>query len=559
MSERSNNVANAENAMKSRLTGRERVQRAIHCESVDRMPWVPFVGCHAGSLIGVQADEYLQSKDLIVQGVLAAVEQYQPDGIPVAFDLQLEAEALGCELVWSPENPPAVTGHPLANGKQLDQLTVPEDQGRLPLVLEAARELRQACPDIALYGLITGPFTLALHLQGTDIFMMMFDRPDEIRALLQFCQDVCETTARRYIEAGCDVIAVVDPMTSQIGPDHFVEFVQPFIEPVFKSIDQQNALSSFFVCGHAERNIPAMSRCGCDNISIDENIALEYVRDICLEKGISFGGNLQLTTVLLLGTPEESQQNALACMEIGGDKGFILAPGCDLPYATPPENLAAITALVTDPYQRDVVRAMAETKAEVDRLDLNDYGQHRKVIVDIITLDSEACAPCQYMVDAVRRVAPQFEGIVEWREHKIKYRESLVFMTSLMVHNVPTICIDGQITFVSRIPPKDELIAAIQKRINERFRLKLQRRRGAVYLLGPDDNQMQQTRRNIDQALTEMGCDIPVQHVEDEKEMASFGILPEQTPAVILTQHQLKSSKHVPAVNIIKEWIKDLS
>ncbi len=559
MSDPIEHTAEAQQPAASPLTGRERVLKAIRCEPVDRVPWVPFVGCHAGALIDVKADEYLQSKDLIVQGTLAAIDKYQPDGIPVTFDLQLEAEALGCELVWSPENPPAVIGHPLANGKKLDQLTVPENQGRLQLVLQAAREIRQAHPDIALYGLITGPFTLALHLQGTDIFMMMFDRPDEIKALLQFCQDVCEVIAIRYIEAGCDVIAVVDPMTSQIGPDHFVEFVQPFIEPVFESIRKQNALSSFFVCGHAERNIPAMSRCGCDNISIDENIALEYVRDVCLEKNISFGGNLQLTTVLLLGTPEESQQNALACMEIGGEKGFILAPGCDLPYATPPENLAAITTLVLDPYQRDVVRVMAKTQAQADKLDLHDYGQHRKVIVDIITLDSEACAPCQYMVDAVRRVAPHFEGIVEWREHKIKYRESLVFMTSLMVRNVPTICIDGQITFVSRIPPKDELIAAIQKRINERFRLKLQRRRGAFYLLGQDSPQMEQTRRNVDQALMEMGCDIPAHQVQDEAEIASFGILPEQTPAVILAQYQLKSSKNQPAVNIIKEWIKDLS
>ena len=38
-----------------------------------------------------------------------------------------------------------------------------------------------------------------------------------------------------------------------------------------------------------------------------------------------------------------------------------------------------------------------------------------------------------------------------------------MFMTSLMVKNVPTICIDGKITFVSRIPPKEELIAAINE------------------------------------------------------------------------------------------------
>ena len=38
-----------------------------------------------------------------------------------------------------------------------------------------------------------------------------------------------------------------------------------------------------------------------------------------------------------------------------------------------------------------------------------DYGKADKVIVDIITLDSESCAPCQYMVEAVKNVAPEFE------------------------------------------------------------------------------------------------------------------------------------------------------
>ena len=117
----------------------------------------------------------------------------------------------------------------------------------------------------------------------------------------------------------------------------------------------------------------------------------------------------------------------------------------------PPENLTAITEIVQDEYKRQVAAQVACETSNEDRLDLKEYGKADKIIVDIITLDSEACAPCQYMVDAVKRVTPEFEGIVEWREHKIKYRESLVFMTSLMVRNVPTICIDGEIVFVSRI------------------------------------------------------------------------------------------------------------
>jgi glutaredoxin len=355
------------------------------------------------------------------------------------------------------------------------------------------------------------------------------------------------------------VVAVVDPMTSQIGPDQFREFVTPACTAVFESIREKGALSSFFVCGHAQQNVEAMCDCGPDNVSVDENIPLDFVRDVCLKRKVSFGGNMQLTSVLLLGKPADAMRNALACMEMAGKEGFILAPGCDLPYRTPPANLEAVARLVEDPYDEEVVKLLSGEKSEEDeQLDLTDYGQTDKVIVDVITLDSEACAPCQYMVEAVKRVTPEFEGIVDWREHKIKYHESLVFMASLMVRNVPTICIDGQITFVSRIPGRDELIEAIQKRIYEKLRLKLQRRRASIRILGDDEEKVKAIRENVEQAMTELGMDIDLIEVTDPRQIAAFGVAPVQTPAVILAKYELKSTRKIPEVAIVKEWIKDL-
>jgi uroporphyrinogen decarboxylase len=426
--------------------------------------------------------------------------------------------------------------------------------------MNTTRRLRKANPDLALYGLITGPFTLALHLLGTDIFMKMFDDPDAVKRLMEYCRDCAIAMAEAFIEAGSDVVAVVDPMTSQIGPDQFQEFVTPYVTPVFKAIRQRGALGSFFVCGHAQQNIVAMCECTPDNISIDENIPLDYVRDICVPRKISFGGNMQLTSVLLLGTPEDSQRNALACLEVAGETGFLLAPGCDLPYGVPPANLEAVARLVLDPYEREVLKAKAATKSSTDLLDLSDYGgTSDKIIVDIITLDSEACAPCQYMVEAVRKVTPEFEGIVEWREHKIKYRESLVFMTSLMVRNVPTICIDGQIVFVSRIPARDELIAALQKRINEKLRLKIARRSASVYILGKKgDEGSKKIRAHTMKAIKELGADVEVKEVTDENDIAAYGLSPVMLPAVVVARYQVKSTRIIPESSIIKEWIKGI-
>lgn len=448
------------------MTSREMVLSAMAGEQVERPVWVPFVGCHGGKLLGVTAEQYLTDEDLLVGGLEAAHRRYRPDGLPVAFDLQIEAEMLGCPLHWAEEAPPAVVGHPMA-GQPIEAFPAYDTAtGRLPMALSALRRIREGWgKDLALYGLITGPFTLAMHLRGPELFLEMFDDPDGVKALMDRCAEVACRTAEAYVEAGADVVAVVDPMTSQISPDAFADFVAPYLNRVFNHIRSLGGLSSLFVCGDASRNLEGMCETACDNVSIDENISLDLLRELARPQEKSFGGNLKLTTVLLLGSEQDSRVDAVRCIDAGGERGFILAPGCDLPFHTPPENLEAVAAMVHDPYQQEVVRtadAVVHTES-FDDVHLPDYAREDSVWIDVITLDSSACAPCQYMVKAVSQASEVAEVPVVVREHKITTREGLGVMQKLGVSNLPTICIDGEVGFVSLIPDQPTLLQAIRE------------------------------------------------------------------------------------------------
>lgn len=539
------------------MNGLPLLKKAFKLEPVERVPWVPFVGVHGGQLIGIDAEQYLKSAENMIAGLTKAIELYKPDGIPVCFDLQIEAEILGCRLNWAKENPPAVVSHPLTEGVALSSLKIPTaNDGRIPIVLETTRKLREQNPDIALYGLITGPFTLALHLLGTEIFMKLFEDPEYVMEVMDFCTKVAVSFSEMLIDAGCDVIAVVDPMTSQIDPLSFETFVTPYVSRIFDFVKNKEKLSSFFVCGHAQQNIEAMCDCKPDNISIDENIPLDFVKDIALPKKISFGGNLKLTVVLLMGDTDDAKQDALDCLDLGGNIGFILAPGCDLPMQTPVANLQAVSELVYSQYLQDVARSLEKKENTLDILNMKDYGQSDKVIVDIITLDSESCAPCQYMVEAVRRVAPQFEGVVEWREHPIKKMESVSFMSSLMVKNIPTICIDGKIVFVSQIPPQNQLVEAIQNRINEKLKLKIKAKKSEVLILGETEEECREVKKKVKRAIAELGKQTSVSVITDKEQMNSFGV--KKGPAVVVVNYKLKSEITVPSLDVIKEWIKEI-
>jgi uroporphyrinogen decarboxylase len=425
---------------------------------------LPFVGCHGGYLIGKTAAEYLRSREAIVAGLRKAAELYRPDGLPVMFDLQMEAEALGCHLRWAEDVPPSVVSHPLETGTLEDLPPFDPSAGRFPVALGAMDDLRAAWKgSIALYGLVCGPFTLALHLRGNMIFLDMFDDPDGVRRLLEYCAGVSERAAAAYLDHHADVVAFVDPMTSQISPEHFTEFVAPALNRTFDAVRKRGGLSSLFVCGDVSRNLEAMAHTRADNLSVDEQIAIPDLRRFCEAGKKSFGGNIKLTTVLLLGTSDDARREAITIMDQAGPKGFVLAPGCDLPYAVPPENLRAVADMVHDPYAREAARATVHA-ASSDRFEditIPDYAESDGVVLDVITLDSTSCAPCQYMMEAVQRAAKASGARCFINEHKIKVRQGIGMMVKLGVRNLPTICIDGEVKFASIIPDAHTLVAAI--------------------------------------------------------------------------------------------------
>ncbi|PIE35002.1 uroporphyrinogen decarboxylase [candidate division KSB3 bacterium] len=446
--------------------GKQLLFDAIQGKKTERPPWLAFIGCHGGKLIGTAADEYLRSGDCIVRGIREAIAQYRPDGISVTFDLQVEAEALGCGLQWTQEKPPTVVSHVLEN-TALGDLHVPgERSGRIPEILTAIRRLRADQHDLALYGLITGPFTLALHLRGTNIFMEMYDRPEEVRDILSFCTEVSKQMSRMYIEAGCDVIAVVEPMASQISSRAFAEFITPYATGLFEEIRRLQTFSSFFVCGHAQKNVEVMCQCKPDNVSVDENIPLDFVKEVSQRYGISFGGNLQLTVMLLMGSADDVRRHTIETIELGGDTGYILAPGCDLPAGVPPENVRVVADVVHNAGPSNWLNGPTTFESRSIEPDFEEQESTVQVNVEIMTLDSEALAPSQYTIEAVRDVADYFGDRIVWQEHTIKETELSDHIMGIMVKNVPIICIDGKIRFVGTIPTREELIQAIQERIH---------------------------------------------------------------------------------------------
>jgi uroporphyrinogen decarboxylase len=303
---------------------------ACRGKKIPKAPWVPYAGVHCAYLLGEPADKMLQDAELLARGVVNAATRYKADGIPLLFDLSVEANAVGCELRWWPDNVPSVTTHPCSDKTPVEAGLEPptRESGRWPVIFEAARMVKPQLDEVdcAMMGLLCGPLTLASHLAGVRIFTDVVRNPEFAHDVIKFAGEVGAVAAQFYVEMGCDIIAIVDPVASQIRSETFQEFVTPNAQPAINVINDAGRTSSFFICGNCVKVLENVCQIGTHGFAIDEQLNMVFVRDMARKYGVGFSGNLKLTLALSLGllSPKE---DAIVSLAAGGQHGYTFAPG----------------------------------------------------------------------------------------------------------------------------------------------------------------------------------------------------------------------------------------
>ena len=448
--------------------GKDLIFKALKHEKIERVPWVPFAGVHAGKLKGYTAKEILTDGDKLFESLLEVNRLYIPDGMPIVFDLQIEAEILGCKLLWAENNPPSVRTHPYGkdnSGIPSDDMIPKETDGRIPMILDVMKRMKKEVGETtALYGLICGPLTLASHLRGSNFFMDMFMDEEYVKQLMDFCAKVNIKMAEYYIDAGMDVIAVVDPLVSQVSPDSFESLLSESFTKIFDYLRERDVLSSFFVCGNATTQMKVMCDTKPDSIHVDENVNLVEAKKVTDSYNIVIGGNIPLTTTMLFGNQQDNMKFVIDLYDsIENHENLILSPGCDMPYDVPIENTVAVAqAAVKTEETRKLVQNYEVVVDDMD-IEIPDYENLDKVLVELFTLDPEQCAACTYMVKSVEDIFDEIKEFADYKVYRYNIKEDIARTRKMGLTNLPTMCINGQPKYISIIPSKQELIEAIKE------------------------------------------------------------------------------------------------
>jgi len=332
------------------VTSRQKILEVLSGKKIEAQP--AFSG-----LIHITA-EGLQSEGLIFHEVhknarqmaKASASTFRLSGLPSAvapLDMYVEAEALGAQIDFRKNQGfsfPQIAKSMFASTKYLNRGYFESadfvDQGRIPLVCEAIRLLKEDIgQDAVIGGMIPGPYTLLLFLmEPGGLFAEMKREPTAVADALFHLSSFLSQVGIAYRQAGADFITIHDMGGSPgfIGPAKYEQFVYPAEKLLIAELPAPRVLS---VCGNTNKSIHLLAQTSADAISVDQLSDLSESRK-ALTNTLLFG-NIDPVQTLSLGAQTDIREAVKSAISAGVDAVW---PGCDLVPQTPIENLKAFVA-----------------------------------------------------------------------------------------------------------------------------------------------------------------------------------------------------------------------
>lgn len=321
------------------------------------MPVIPIVGQAAAAFCGVPIRDHAHDARTLARCQIECARRFGYDGVYIAADTWVNAEAVGFPHMEHPPDAPAC-GHGtwIESVEQIDALAMPDPKrsGRWPLMVEAVRHaVEMAGEELLIIGNFDqSPFDLACQLREINRFMIdLVENKAFAHRLLEYCAAAVSRYALAMAEAGAHVLNTGDSVASGslVGPHIYAEFAFPYEKKVFETIRTRFDIPiTLHICGDTSTCIRRMIETGATGIEIDHVMDLRRVRQVCGER-VTAIGNVNPLDPLLSGTAEAVKASCRACLEaFAGSHRFILATGCAISPLTAPANLAAMTKAVRE-------------------------------------------------------------------------------------------------------------------------------------------------------------------------------------------------------------------
>ncbi|MCL2344154.1 MAG: uroporphyrinogen decarboxylase family protein [Firmicutes bacterium] len=304
------------------------------------MPVLSFPGAQ---LLGVTVRELVSSGEKQAACMKAVADRYDPLASVSLMDLSVEAEAFGSPVRFSDDEVPAVTAAVIRGEADLEALEVPAvGTARTGEYVDAIRRAKKLIAGVPIFAGSIGPFSLAGRLMDmTEIMVLCYEEPELVhRALEKATQFLIQYNAA-FKEAGADGILMAEPAAGLLSPALNGEFSAPYVKRIIEAVRTDGCVFLYHNCGNTIPLIAHILETGAKAFHFGNAIDLSKMLPL-VPNDIPVLGNMDPVGQLRKGTPNSVRQSVLNLLSRCAEyPNFILSSGCDIPPATPLENIDA--------------------------------------------------------------------------------------------------------------------------------------------------------------------------------------------------------------------------
>jgi [methyl-Co(III) methanol-specific corrinoid protein]:coenzyme M methyltransferase len=340
------------------ISMRERLLRALACKDNDRPPVAGMTTTGTTQLMdyaGAAWPDVHTDPVKMAKLALAAYPFLGLESARVPYCLSYEAEALGCKVsLGTKTSTPMVKTHPLGDDPEADLVHLSRseilERPRNKVIVEAVRLMKMDAGDRPTIVGVTGPFTIAGHLVGTDnLLRWILTEPELVHKFVGFAADYQKEWLKIVDGLGVDLIQMSEPSASRdmLSDDMFREFALPYVKGTFDVMD--NTKKVLHICGDMMAGLDNMIATGADGLSIEEKNDPYKAVEI-VDKRAALVGNVGVVQPLLRGTPEQVREKTIKSMDAGFN---IISAGCGLSAMIDKANIQMMVETVKNlPSQR---------------------------------------------------------------------------------------------------------------------------------------------------------------------------------------------------------------
>lgn len=202
------------------------------------------------------------------------------------------------------------------------------------------------------------PFTIASYIcEIQQLLRWMHKKSELAHQILRLATDFGIQLAQHWVDRfGAENVNLREAAPAEsnqlISPKNFQDFALPYIEELHEKVFAMGVkYIEAHLCGDQNLNLPYWREVLFGDpgfVSFGHEVDIATAIDYLGDRSVLMG-NLN-TSLIQSGTPQQVYELSKQCIEKGkyAPRGFILAPGCELPPLAPPGNVWAMKKAIND-------------------------------------------------------------------------------------------------------------------------------------------------------------------------------------------------------------------